>query len=107
MTGKLNYSFLSVIQYIGIEGSFERLEAIAVALWVRGNFVKVSVSLFILCLSVSLLFCIQNYRELIAPLTLLSAIGSAWIFHNSGELHAYLVLIYPTLGLIMQSLIPL
>ncbi|WP_217582185.1 GerAB/ArcD/ProY family transporter, partial [Lysinibacillus sp. GbtcB16] len=39
LTGQLNYSYLSVMQYIGIEGSLERLEAIAVMIWVIGSFV--------------------------------------------------------------------
>lgn len=107
LTGKLTYSFLSLMQYIGIEGSFERLEAIAVAVWVLGNFVKVCVSLFILCLCVSQLFGIQNYRDIVAPLTLLSIIGSASVFKSGVELHAFLAFVYPSAGFISQTLIPL
>ncbi|MDQ0876156.1 spore germination protein KB [Paenibacillus sp. V4I3] len=107
LTGKLTYSFLSLMQYIGIEGSFERLEAIAVAVWVLGNFVKVSVSLFILCLCVSQLFGIRNYRDIVAPLTLLSIIGSACVFKSGAELQAFLAFIYPSVGFITQTLIPL
>lgn len=107
LSGNLTYSFLSLMQYIGIEGSFERLEAIAVAVWVLGNFVKVCVSLFILCLCVSQLFGIRNYRDIVAPLTLLSIIGSASIFKSAAELQAFLAFIYPSLGFITQSLIPL
>lgn len=107
LTGKLTYSVLSVMQYIGIEGSFERLEAIAVAMWVMGNFVKVSVALFIFCLCISQLFGIQNYRDIVAPLTLLSIIGSAWVFKSGSELQTYLAFVYPSTGFITQSLIPL
>jgi spore germination protein KB len=107
LTGKLTYSFLSVMQYIGIEGSFERLEAIAVAIWVMGTFLKVSVSLFILCLSISQLFGIRNYRDIVAPITLLLIIGSVWVFKNAAELQAFLAFIYPSVGFITQSLIPL
>ncbi|MFD2614828.1 GerAB/ArcD/ProY family transporter [Paenibacillus gansuensis] len=107
LTGKLTYSVLSVMQYIGIEGSFERLEAIAVAMWVLGNFVKVSVSLFILCLSVSQVLEIRNYRDIVAPLTILSIIGSIWIFKNAAELQIHLAFVYPVGGFITQTLIPL
>jgi spore germination protein KB len=107
LTGQLNYSYLSVMQYIGIEGSFERLEAIAVMIWVIGSFVKVSLSLFILCLSISQLFGIRNYRDLVAPITLLCLIGSVWVFKNSAELQTYLTLTYPSGGFVTQSLIPL
>ncbi|OCT13590.1 hypothetical protein A8709_18530 [Paenibacillus pectinilyticus] len=107
LTGKLNYSFLSVIQYIGIQGSFERLEAIAVSMWVLGYFTKVSVSLFILCLSISQIFSMRNYRDIVYPTALLSLIGSIWIFKNSSELLSYLTFIYPSSGFLTQSLIPL
>ncbi|WP_115993586.1 GerAB/ArcD/ProY family transporter [Cohnella lupini] len=107
LTGKLNYSYLSVMQYIGVEGSFERLEAIAVSIWVLGSFEKIAVSLFILCLSISQLFGIRNYRDIISPVTLLAIIGSVWVFKNSSDLLAYLTFIYPSAGLITQSLIPL
>lgn len=107
LTGQLNYSYLSVMQYIGIEGSLERLEAITVMIWVIGSFVKVSMSLFILCLSISQIFGIRNYRDIVAPLTLLTLIGSVWVFKNGAELQTYLTLIYPSVGFITQSLIPL
>ncbi len=75
VTGKMNYSYLRVIQ-IGIIGSFERLEAIVVAIWVMGIFVKICVLLFIFCISLSEFVGIRNYREIITPTTLLSVIGS-------------------------------
>lgn len=107
LTSRLSYSFLSVIQYIGIQGSFERLEAIAVSMWVMGCFVKLSVSLFILSLSTSQLFGIKNYREIVFPITLLSLLGAVWIFKNGAELLNYLVFTFPLYAFVNQSLIPL
>jgi spore germination protein KB len=107
LAGKLSYPFLSVIQYIGIQGSFERLEAIDVAMWVMGTFVKVSIALFILCLSISQLFGIRNYRDIVVPVTLLTLIGSAMVFKNGAELQTYIAFVYPSSGFITQSLIPL
>ncbi|MDD9268483.1 endospore germination permease [Paenibacillus sp. GCM10023248] len=107
LTSRLNYSFLSVIQYAAIEGSFERLEAVAVAMWVMGTFVKIALSLFILSQSLSHLFGIQSYREFVYPLALLSVIGSVWIFKDVTGLYEYLSLSYPIGGLVSQSLIPL
>ena len=107
LTGRLTYSFLSVIQYIGIEGSLERLEAVAVAMWVMGMFVKVSVSLFILCLSVSQLFGIPNYRAFLTPMILLTVIGSTFVAKSGADLQSFLDFIYPSAGFISQSLLPL
>ncbi|WP_308639907.1 GerAB/ArcD/ProY family transporter [Paenibacillus silvisoli] len=107
LTGRLTYSFLSVIQYIGIEGSFERLEAIAVSIWVLGVFIKTAVSLFILCICIQQIFGLQSYRDIVLPATLISIIGSVWIFHNGSELLNYLIFTFPFLAFINQSLIPL
>lgn len=107
LSGKLTYSFLTVIQYIGFEGSIERLEALAVSMWVTGTFIKLSVSLFILSISVSQLFGIGNYRDILIPLTLLCTVGSIWVFGNSAELMNYLTYIYPFGGFLTQSFIPL
>ncbi|CAI6087735.1 GerAB/ArcD/ProY family transporter [Cohnella sp. JJ-181] len=107
LTGKLTFSFLSVVQYIGIEGSFERLEAIAVSTWVIGCFIKVTVSVFIFSLCVSHLFGLRHYRDIVFPLTLLSLIGSFWIFPNASALLNYLAFTFPVLAFINQSLIPI
>ncbi|MFD0669935.1 endospore germination permease [Cohnella sp. GCM10027633] len=106
LTGKLTYSFLSVIQYVGIEGSIERLEAVAVSIWVMGYFVKVSVCLFILCLSIGQVCGIQNHRILTLPIIMLTVIGSIWIFKNSAELLNYLVFTFPFLAFLNQTLLP-
>ncbi|MDI4645786.1 GerAB/ArcD/ProY family transporter [Cohnella hashimotonis] len=107
LTGKLTYSFLSVVQYIGIEGSFERLEAIAVATWVIGCFVKIAVSVFIFSVCVGRLFGIRDYRDLVLPLALLSLVGSVWIFPNAAALLNYLVFTFPVLAFANQTVIPL
>jgi len=107
LTSKLNYSFLNVIQYAAVEGSFERLESIAVTMWVMGSYVKISLSLFILCLSISQLVGTQSYREFIVPLTLLSFIGTVWIFKDITGLYEYVALSFPVGGFFSQSFIPL
>lgn len=107
IAGKLNYAFSGVIQYIGIQGSFERLEAITVTIWVMGLFVKLSVTLFMFCYSISQLFGIRDYRDIISPAALLCLVGSVWIFKNSAEYQNYILKIYPINAFFTQNLLPL
>lgn len=107
ITGRLNFSFLRVIEYIGIVGSLERLEALAVSVWIMGIYVKVSVLLFMFCLSVSQLFNIKSYRNIISPVTLLSVVGSVWIFENAAEFQNWIIHSYPILAFCTQSFLPL
>ncbi|NQX58285.1 GerAB/ArcD/ProY family transporter [Paenibacillus qinlingensis] len=108
LTRKLAFPVLSVIQYIGIKGSFERLEAVAVAIWVMGCFVKVSLTFFIICLTIAHLFELKSYRTFIVPVMLLSVIGSVFVFENySTDLNSYLRNTYPSFAFSTHLLIPL
>nr|WP_145164461.1 endospore germination permease [Paenibacillus terrae] len=106
ITGKLTYSFLSLIQYIGIQGSFERLEAIVFAIWVSGVFVKVAVCLFLLALCLTNVFGIRNYRNLVAPLSLLSIIGAVWAFKTKAQFQQFETFTYPIWAILTQNLVP-
>lgn len=108
LTRKLAFPILSVIQYIGIKGSFERLEALAVAIWVMGCFIKVSLTFFIICLSLAQLFDIKSYRSFVVPITILSVIGSVSVFVNySTDLSSYLRDTYPSLAFSTHLILPL
>lgn len=108
LTKKLTFPVLSVIQYIGLKGSFERLEALAVAIWVMGCFIKISLTFFIICLSLGHLFNIKNYKDFIIPITIMSVIGSISVFVNySTDLSNYLNFTYPSYALFSHLLLPL
>jgi spore germination protein KB len=108
LTRKLAFPILSVIQYIGIKGSFERLEALAVAIWVMGCFIKISITFFIICLSLAQLFDIKSYRSFVVPITILSVIGSVSVFVNySTDLSSYLRDTYPSLAFSTHLILPL
>ncbi|OME75892.1 hypothetical protein BK120_29950 [Paenibacillus sp. FSL A5-0031] len=108
LTEKLSFPLFSVIQYIGFQGSFERMEALAVAIWVMGCFIKISVTFFIICLSICHLFNVKNYKDLVIPITILSVLGSVSVFVNySTDLSNYLSYTYPTLALFTQLILPL
>ncbi|MFF2015286.1 endospore germination permease [Paenibacillus sp. NPDC058177] len=107
LTDKLTFPLLSVIQFIGLRGSFERIEAIAVAIWVMGSFIKISLTFFIICLSISHLFNVQNFRNFVLPVTILSVLGSVSVFINySTDLNYYLKYIYPSYSLLTQLFLP-
>jgi spore germination protein KB len=108
LTRKLAFPVLSVIQYIGIKGSFERLEAVAVAIWVMGCFVKVSLTFFIICLTIAHLFELKSYRNFVVPIIILSVIGSVCVFENySTELNSYLRDTYPSFAFATHIVVPL
>ncbi|WP_219836862.1 endospore germination permease [Paenibacillus sp. R14(2021)] len=105
---KLTFPVLSVIRYIGIKGSFERLEALAVAIWVAGCFVKIALTFFVISLSVSQVFNVGKYRDLIFPIVILSVISSVTVFINySTELNYYLTYTFPSFAILTQLILPI
>ena len=107
VTARLKFAFLEVIQYIGIRGSLERIEAIAIAIWALGIFIKVSMLLYMFTISTAQLAGAKNYRKIIVPVTLLSVVGSVWIFKNSTQFQAWITFTYPILAFVTQSMLPL
>ncbi|MDQ0113906.1 spore germination protein KB [Paenibacillus harenae] len=107
ITPRMKFAFLNVIKYTDIIGPLERLEAIAITIWVLGISIKVSMLLYMFCISATQLFGAKNYRKTVVPITVLSAVGSVWIFKNSGEFQAWITFTYPILALFTQSLLPL
>jgi len=108
LTDKLTFPVLSVIQYIGLKGSLERLEALAVVIWVMGCFVKISLTIFILCASIGDLIQIKRYKSFVMPVTILSVIGSVSVFQNyATDLNNYLSYSYPVYALFTQIMLPL
>jgi spore germination protein KB len=107
ITARLNFSFLKVIQYISIIGPLERLEAIAISIWILGIYTKVSMLLYMFCLSASGLFGVSNYKKSVVPVTVLTAVGSVWIFKNASEFQAWITFTFPILALFTQSMLPL
>ncbi|XEC94902.1 endospore germination permease [Paenibacillus tarimensis] len=107
ITPRMKFAFLDVIKYTNIIGPLERLEAIAITIWILGISIKVSMLLYMFCICATQLFGAKNYRKTIIPVTVLSAVGSVWIFKNAGEFQAWITFAYPILALFTQSLVPL
>ncbi|WP_025697832.1 GerAB/ArcD/ProY family transporter [Paenibacillus forsythiae] len=107
ITPRMNFAFLNVIKYTGIIGPLERLEAIAIMIWILGIFIKVSMLLYMFCISAAQLLGTNNHRRTIVPITLLSIVGSVWIFKNAAEFQGWITYTYPILALFTQSFLPL
>lgn len=106
ITPRMRFAFLNVIKYVSIVGPLERIEAIAIAIWILGIFIKVCMLLYMFCVSATQLIGAKDYRTSIIPVTLLSVVGSVWIFKNAYEFVSWITFTYPILALFTQSLLP-
>ncbi|GED71776.1 germination protein [Brevibacillus reuszeri] len=76
--GTMTYPFYTAVQMISYADFFENLDAIVIAIWVAGAFVKISMFYFALTLGTAQWVGMEDYRLLVLPLGLLLMIFSYW-----------------------------
>ncbi|GMA61662.1 spore germination protein [Alicyclobacillus fastidiosus] len=106
ITGKMNYAFYAATRYVSIADFFERIDPVIVEAWVFGGFLKNSVFLWALCISVAQLLGYENYRTLVVPLSLMTLVACLWFYSNAFEMQDFLKYTFPSWGLINQNIIP-
>ncbi len=101
------YPVYSIFRNISVFGFFENFEIIVTASWVLGNFVKVTVFLYVVSLGLAQLLRLSSYRLIVFPLSLLLLFFSYWDIPNIVTLVDYLTKIQPFYFVIVQTLLPL
>lgn len=61
------YPFYSIVRLVHVGDFLERIEAIHVAIWILGMFIKVSFYYYLIVLGVGQLFHLKDYKPLILP----------------------------------------
>lgn len=101
------YPLMNVSRYISIAGFFENLEAVAVAIWIIGAFIKISVFYYAASLSVAQWFELSDYRIIVWPLAILVMAFGFWALPNSVEYNEYLNRVVPFYVPTVFTIIPL
>jgi spore germination protein KB len=99
------YPLMDVIKYIRIGEFFENLEAIIMAIWIVGTFVKISVFYYALALGTAQWLNLSSYRSIVWPLGILITIFSFWSLPSSMAL-GNLTSVVP-MGYFVHIMIPL
>jgi spore germination protein KB len=100
------YPVYSIIRSISVMGFFENFEIIITASWILGNFVKISVFLYVASLGLAQVFRLSSYRIVVFPLSLLLVLISYWDIPNIVVLVDYLTRIQPFYSIIVQTVLP-
>jgi len=101
------YPVFSIVRAITVLGFFENFEIIITASWVLGNFVKVSVFLYVASLGLAQLLRLSDYRLIVFPLCLLLILLSYWDIPNIVVLVDYMTKVQPFYFLLVQTVLPL
>jgi len=86
-------------------GSFaERMEPIFLAIWVSGNFVKISIFYYAFCQGTAQLFGLEDYRPLVLPALTVLAPLAILLFDDSAQLSRYLARSWPPYAILVFEL---
>lgn len=98
---------LIAFRNISLADFIENLDALLLAMWVFGNFLKVSVFYYATVTSFAQWFKLSDYRPFVFPLGILSVALSLWGIPNFSVLATYSRVIAPIEILIVMTGIPL
>jgi spore germination protein KB len=106
LTGTYAFPFYEAVRYVSIGGFVERIDPVILAVWVFGGFIKESLFLWTLCVSLSQLFGLNTYRTLVVPVTLIIIAGSLWEWTNAPDMMNWIMYTFPPFSLVIDILIP-
>lgn len=86
ITGHYNYPFLILARYINLAEFFTHLEALFMAIWVLGAFVKICVFFYVTVLGAAQWMNLSDYRPIVFPLGLLLLLFSIWSARSFQEM---------------------
>lgn len=106
-TSNKTYPVLIAFRYIRIGGFFENMEALLLAMWVVGNFVKIGVFYYAAVISFSQWMKLADYRPVVFPLGIFTVIFSIWDLPNFPKFGHYLGMLAPLEISVILLFIPL
>lgn len=86
LTESFNYPLFIAARYITIADFMQHLEAMIIAIWIAGIFVKISVFLYVFSVAVAEWFQLKDYKPVVFPLTFLCMVYSFWIVNSPSDL---------------------
>ncbi|WP_171056485.1 GerAB/ArcD/ProY family transporter [Paenibacillus sinopodophylli] len=79
LTDSFQYPVMIAARYISIADFMQHLEAIVIAIWIAGIFVKISIFIYVFTLSTAEWLELKAYRSLVLPLSFVCVIFTYWV----------------------------
>ncbi|SDW19474.1 endospore germination permease [Paenibacillus sp. CF384] len=106
ITSQLQYPVMMAIRYINVADFFEHVEAIMVAIWVIGAFIKISIYFYVFVLGTSQLLHLSDFRPIVYPSGILLALFTLWVAPNIQEFAHYLGTSTPFENMTFELVLP-
>ncbi len=106
-TSTKTYPLIVAGRYIAIADFFENLESVAMAVWILGAFVKISVFLYASAVGTSQFLNLSDYRIIVWPLAVLIVELGFWSLPSYMAYNRYITDTLPYYSVFIQTIIPL
>lgn len=106
-TERAVYPFLYATRFVDIANFIENIDALILALWVLGTYVKITVFYYITTLGLAQWLNLSDYKPLVWPIGILIIEFSFWTLPNVIASAYFNVHTFPFLAILMQTLFPL
>ncbi len=101
------YPLMNVGRYASVGGFFENMEAVIMAVWIAGAFVKISTFFYVTALGTAQWLNLSHYKPVVWPLGILIVVFSFWATPSLMELSHYDFQVFPFYSNFVQVLLPL
>ncbi|HHW35772.1 MAG TPA: endospore germination permease [Bacillales bacterium] len=106
-TASKQFPLMNVSRYVSVGEFFDNLESVAMAVWIIGAFVKISVFFYVTALGTAQFLNLSDYRVVIWPFTILIVEISFWSIPSLAAYNSFLTVVLPYYGPFIQTIIPL
>ena len=104
---QLYFVSYTVISLINIGDFIQRIEASVAVIFLLAGLVKISICLLSASIGIDRLFNLGNYRQIVAPIGLLTMVTSCFLFKSTMELFEWTADVYKYYAFPFQVILPL
>lgn len=101
------FAAYALARVVSLGQFFERIEALFLAIWVGGVFIKITLNLYVVALGLATVTGLKEYRALVTSLGALSVAVSHLLYKNITEIRYDLLMVEPGWTLFWQLFLPL
>lgn len=102
----MQYPLMTAFRYISVAGFLDNFESVVMAIWVLGNFVKISVFYYAVSLGLSQWLNLVDMRPVVTAIGLMMIIFSYWGLQNLLDVTLYFTEAFIIFGTLMQTVVP-
>lgn len=107
LIARMEQPFFMMVKGIGVQGAFQRVESVVIALWALSDIVFIGLLTFACCTLAKTLFGLKEAKHAAPPVTLLTLLGTLLLFSDAFSLDRFANSVVPAGNLLLGFLLPL